>query len=100
MIKQITAVLCISAGLLFAGTYSQDLAELEKACKSGDKYDCYSVKRYKIFHKACKEGDKHSCTVLADLREFKAMMDNGDVSMGQSFDWSINNEKTTKEMRK
>jgi len=75
--------------------YVKDLAILEKNCKNGEKMDCYAVKRYKIFKNACDNGDRHSCKVLLDLRDFRKKWDAGDVSFGQSFDWSINHEKTS-----
>ena len=75
--------------------YAKDLAALEKSCKRGEKIDCYSAKRYKVFKSACDKGDKHSCKVLSGLRKSKREYEAGDILAAQTFSWSINHEKTS-----
>jgi hypothetical protein len=75
--------------------YAKDLAAFQEECNKGNKMHCYSVKRYKLFKAACDKGDKHSCKNLSDLRKYQHGMANGDTLAAQSFNWSINNEKTS-----
>ena len=95
--KRNLILLTAFSSILFAGTMEEDVAQANKVCKeTKTKYDCYTAKRYNIFKKACDAGDKKSCKTLDKLRDFKVKMDAGDVMMGQSFDWLINNGKTSK----
>ena len=78
----------------YAG-YAKNLAEIERGCKTGDKLDCYAVKRYKVFKSACDKGDKHSCQVLSNLIEARVKGAAGDASYLQSVHWILNTEKTS-----